>query len=133
MAYLVAPESVVERLADMKSQINDSQSFYAQWMLIHLLEGQTFDHYLAYVRNRLIERRDRMLDLLNKYFNHLATWTVPQGGYFIWLEFDEPISMEHLFEKALLNNILIRPGSLFCAEKSNCLFPMSLKKTWNAV
>ena len=121
MAYLVAPESVVERLADMKRQTSDMHSFYSQWMLVRMLDDHTFDDYLTYVRNRLVERRDRMLDLLKRYFTDLATWTVPQGGYFIWLEFDDDIPMDQLFEKALLNNILISPGTLFSAEKNSCL------------
>ncbi|MBQ8590865.1 MAG: PLP-dependent aminotransferase family protein [Firmicutes bacterium] len=121
MAYMVAPESVVERLADMKRQTSDMLSFYAQWMLVRMLDDHTFDDYLAYVRSRLQERRDKMLHLLDKYFSDLATWTVPQGGYFIWLEFEDDLPVEQLFEKALLNNILICPGTLFSPDKNHCL------------
>ena len=121
MAYMVAPESVVERLADMKRQTSDMLSFYAQWMLVRMLNDHTFDEYLAHVRHRLAERRSTMLHLLEKYFKDLATWSVPEGGYFIWLKFNDDISTSHLFEKALLNNILICPGSLFSIDKNNCL------------
>lgn len=116
LAYLVAPESVVERLADMNRQTSDTLSFYSQWMLVRMLEEHTFDDYLTYVRNRLLQRRDCMLELLKRYFSDLAVWSVPAGGYFIWLEFNRPISMKQLFERALLNNILISPGTLYCAE-----------------
>ena len=121
MAYMVAPESVVERLADMKRQTSDMLSFYAQWMLVRMLDDHTFDDYLTYVRSRLIERRDMMLYLLQKHFSGLAKWTIPDGGYFIWLEFNDDIPLDHLFEKALLNNILICPGTLFTQDKSNGL------------
>ncbi len=121
LGFLVAPESVVERLADMKRQTTDLPSFYSQWTLAYLLESHLYDDYLLHVRRRLIERRDRMLELLQKYFTDLATWSIPQGGYFLWLEFDDDLPIQQLFQKALEQKILICPGSLFSAERSHCL------------
>ncbi len=55
-----------------------------------------------------------MLALLERYFNDLATWSIPAGGFYIWLCFlHEKISMRSLFKRAQQQSILLNPGNLY--------------------
>jgi DNA-binding transcriptional MocR family regulator len=48
-----------------------------------------FEPNLARVQNLLRARRDAMLEALEQHMPEGATWSRPEGGYFIWLDLDE--------------------------------------------
>ena len=48
-----------------------------------------------------------------KYFHHIATWTSPKGGFYIWLKFSEPVITKALFTAMLEQKIIIHPGYVY--------------------
>lgn len=55
-----------------------------------------------------------MLDLLQCDFSELAEWSIPAGGFYIWLRFTvDPLSIRELFHACLDNHVLIHPGYLY--------------------
>lgn len=80
----------------------------AQWFLSGL-----YEEYLERIRRQLQMRRDIALHALNKHFAHIATWNVPEGGFYIWLHINLEFSMQELFYKALQAGILLNLGNLY--------------------
>jgi 2-aminoadipate transaminase len=58
-----------------------------------------FEPNLERVKGLLKARRDAMLAALDKHLSG-CTWTHPQGGYFIWLEFPQGTLAKDVLEKA---------------------------------
>ncbi|MBU5342214.1 MULTISPECIES: hypothetical protein [Bacillaceae] len=56
---------------------------------------------------------DLALALLAKYFSDIASWNIPAGGFYIWLELRDGIFTRKLFDLALQEGILINPGSIY--------------------
>ena len=50
------------------------------------LRRGNFEPNLERVSGLLKARRDAMLDALERYMPDGATWSRPDGGYFIWLD-----------------------------------------------
>lgn len=121
IGWLVGPESVVERLGDVKMQIDYGASSLSQWALAELFSGGYYDSYLTEVRQKLKERRALALRALDEYFKGIADWNVPSGSFYIWLRLRGSVSTDRLFQAALEDNILINPGSIYDYDKNKAI------------
>ena len=113
IGWVVGPEQVIERLADIKMQTDYGSSSLSQYVAAEMLSSGLYTEHNKMMRKNVRIRRDAALAALNKYFKGIASWNTPAGGYFIWLRLNESISMYQLFVKALKNKILIHPGDLY--------------------
>ncbi|MGX4588164.1 aminotransferase-like domain-containing protein [Paenibacillus chitinolyticus] len=113
IGWVVGPEAVIDRLADLKMQTDYGSSSLSQWAAAELLSGGLYPRHLETVRTEMRRRRDRTLELLDSGFKDIASWKVPSGGFYIWLKLTRSLSMKELFEKGLQAGILLNPGSLY--------------------
>jgi GntR family transcriptional regulator of abcA and norABC len=113
IGWLVGPEPVIERLADVKMQTDYGSSVLSQWVAAEWLASGLYQEHVAQVRDSLRHRREIALQVLQEKFSDIAEWQVPQGGFYIWLRINQPISMRELFGRALSCGILINPGYLY--------------------
>ncbi|WP_279286672.1 PLP-dependent aminotransferase family protein [Aminipila terrae] len=121
IGWLVGPESVVYRVGDVKMQVDYGASSVSQWALTEFFDSGYYDDYLTFLRIELKARRDLALSLLDKYFKDLADWKTPEGGFYVWLRFKKPVSMDKLFQMSLENNILLNPGNIYDFSDNNSL------------
>jgi len=113
IGWVVGDEQVIDRLADIKMQFDYGSSSLSQWLASQIFKG---GHYYAHneqLRANAKLRRDTTLFALEKYFSGISTWNIPDGGYYIWLRLNNPVSMNALFTRALNQNILINPGNIY--------------------
>ncbi|WP_040952838.1 PLP-dependent aminotransferase family protein [Gorillibacterium massiliense] len=113
IGWLVGPEPVIERLADVKMQTDYGSSALSQWAAGEWLAGGRHDMHLARLRENLRNRRDHALEILERNFRDIARWRKPSGGFYIWLRLEKPVSMRSLFEQAKKAGILLNPGPLY--------------------
>lgn len=121
LGWVVGPESVIQRLGDVKMQTDYGSSSISQWALTEWLESGFYEEHLKVFRSKLKERRDLALRILNEHYHDIASWSTPSGGYYIWLRLNKNISTDKLFELALNEKLLINPGSLYDSIKNQCL------------
>ena len=121
VGWLVGPEPVVERLADIKMQVDYGVSALSQQVAAELLASGLYDQGLREVRAQLRRRRAQMLELLERHFSGLAQWNVPAGGFFIWVQLKNRVSAERVFQLALKQGLLVPPGSMYGPSFSSCL------------
>jgi GntR family transcriptional regulator of abcA and norABC len=121
IGWLVGPQSVVERLGDVKMQVDYGASSLSQWAVTELFNSGLYDNYLTGLRIELRKRRDRCLQLLNQYMCGLAKWDIPRGSFYIWLRLVERIQVDQLFQLMLKDNILINPGNVYDFEKNQSI------------
>jgi len=121
IGWLVGPESVVERLGDVKMQVDYGASSVSQWALTELFSGGLYDEYLSDLRLKLRQRRDYVLSLLNYYFKDIAQWEIPKGSFYIWLKLTVDAPIDKLFQNMLQERILINPGSIYDFNKNQAI------------
>jgi len=73
------------------------------------------DEHIKLIRRVYGERRNVMLEALDRDFPSEVTWTRPQGGLFLWVTLPEGMDSHHLFEAALKENVAFVPGDSFYA------------------
>lgn len=121
IGWLVGPESVVERLGDVKMQVDYGASSISQWALAELFSSGLYDEYLENLRQKLKDRRDFALSLLSKHFKDLAQWDVPRGGFYIWLRLNGKVPLDQLFHLMRKERVLINPGSIYDFGKNQSI------------
>lgn len=124
IGWIVGPEPVIERLADIKMQNDYGSSSLSQWAAAEWFASGFYQTHLEEVRAQLRIRREVACNTLDAHFSDIGTWQIPKGGFYIWLILNQAVSMQKLFKMALENNLLIHPGNLY-DTLSNCHLRLS--------
>lgn len=113
IGWVVGPEQVMNRLADIKMQADYGASSFSQWIVAECMASGFYSEYTEMIRAELRKRRDICLECLERYFKDIATWNVPKGGFYIWMKVEKGAAIKEIFSKALENGILLKPGSVY--------------------
>jgi len=108
LGWLVGPEPIIQRLACLKIDggTNIFGSFIAaEWIPDHL------DTHIAELNAIYGRRRNLMLDAMSRYMPDGASWTEPDGGFFIWLTLPEPIDAGAMLPHARERGVEYLPGA----------------------
>ena len=57
-----------------------------------------------------------MLESMKKYLPANVTWTIPDGGLFLWVTLPEGMNSKELLKKALVKKVAFVPGSAFATD-----------------
>lgn len=121
IGWLIASEPIVQRLGDVKMQTDYGASSISQHFFAEFLNSGMYEKYLSNLKKELVIRKNNALSVLEKYFKNIAKWNIPNGGFYIWLTFNEKINMEELFYSAAKENILLNPGDIYDFKHNNSL------------
>lgn len=121
IGYLVAPRAIVQRLGDAKMQMDYGASSLSQYVFMHFLRSGMYDTFLQKLKLVLKQRLCSALKVLDSNFKDIANWSVPEGGFYIWLTFKEPVKMDDLFKAAIKENVLLNPGDIYDFKATNSL------------
>ncbi|MFS0872286.1 PLP-dependent aminotransferase family protein [Paenibacillus xylanilyticus] len=114
LGWLVGPEPVIRRLADIKMQTDYGTSSLAQEAAALWFAEGYYTRHMDHLRPELRRRRNFMLELLERHFTGIAEWNKPAGGFYIWLRFTAgSLSIRQLFHACLRDGVLIHPGYLY--------------------
>lgn len=113
LGWIVGPEPIIRRLADLKMQHDYGSSTLSQWVAAEWLRQDLESQHLSHLRSHLRERRALALDCLQRDFSDIAEWQTPKGGFYIWLHLNTPVSMHQLFKAACKKHILLNPGTIY--------------------
>lgn len=121
IGWIVGPEPVIERLSDIKMQTDYGSSSLSQRVAAEWLVSGNYQQHVEVVREQLKIRRAAAIEAIKAYVSDIATWHIPEGGFFIWLRLNEKRSMMELFSKALRQGILLNPGTIYAQESDGYL------------
>ena len=110
MGYLVAPKPVIARAWSFKS--GGAVSQFTALTIAEFMKGGLNQH--IEVQNRaLAAKRDAMVAALGENFGGSVTWTVPQGGLYIWVKFPEGTDLAAVQEEIFHEGVSYYNGSQF--------------------
>ncbi|MCY7964814.1 PLP-dependent aminotransferase family protein [Bacillus inaquosorum] len=121
IGWLVGPEPVIERLADIKMQTDYGSSGLSQWAAAEWLSQGYYEEHLTRIRRVLKQRRDAALHFLKQYAGDIATWRIPAGGFYIWVAFHKTLTISRFFHELLKQQVLVNPGSIYDGEDRNSI------------
>jgi DNA-binding transcriptional MocR family regulator len=99
VGWFVLPEPLAAEIEAFAVSTYISPPYLSQATVLEFLRRDGFEPNLERVNGLLRERRDAMLEALERELPEDASWTRPEGGYFVWLELPSgPPSSELLAE-----------------------------------
>lgn len=87
--YFVLPAAEAKGFEERAVSTYISPPFLAQATIAEFVERGRFEPNLKHVCGKLRARRDAMVAALERTFHDDASWSRPEGGYFLWLELGE--------------------------------------------
>jgi 2-aminoadipate transaminase len=111
LGWLCAPPPIVEKVVLGKQASDLCTSTLTQYFVREYFAEGRWREYIADLCEVYTERRDAMLDALERHFPPGATWSKPDGGLFLWATLPEYIDTTDLLAKALRENVAFVPGA----------------------
>jgi 2-aminoadipate transaminase len=114
VGWVVAPESVIARLVQMKQGADLHTSTLCQMLAYEVAREGFLDRHVRRIRQLYGERRDAMLRALERHCPPGVRWTKPAGGLFLWITLPEGFDSTRLLREALeQERVAFVPGASF--------------------
>lgn len=118
LGYIIGPAPLFEKI-EMLKQVNDVHTpMLTQLMCVQFMKKYNIDTYIEKNRKLYKEKCDCMIEAMNEYFPAgKVTWTVPDGGIFLWCQCPGITDVSEIVNKALEKKVAIVPGSNFAIDQ----------------
>lgn len=114
----IADERIIAKYNVAKQGEDLHTSNLSQEIVTQYIASGKLPAHIDNIRAVYKEKRDAMLDKL-KSFPENITYTVPDGGLFIWMELPEGTDAMPIFEKGVEEKVAFVPGTHFFADGSS--------------
>jgi 2-aminoadipate transaminase len=111
LGWAVAPPPVMEKIALGKQATDLCTSTLSQYFALEYFAEDRWRSYVDSLCDVYRNRRDAMLEALERHFPEQASWTRPRGGLFVWATLPPYIDTSDLLAKALRANVAFVPGA----------------------
>ncbi len=119
LGWIAASGPIRARLVQLKIDADIHTAALPQYLAAAYLQGDRHAELMRMALPIYRDRRDALVDALERHLGFDATWTVPQGGNHIWVTLREPIDERALYVEALRAGTAFLPGGAIMAEKSS--------------
>jgi 2-aminoadipate transaminase len=109
-----APE-LQQLLINAKQAMDTCTNLPAQRLVARFLADGHLDAHLLTLRAEYLGRKAAMQEALSEHLGDIATWTDPEGGFFLWVTLTNGVLATELFEVALAEGVAFIPGNAFSA------------------
>ncbi|HWS85337.1 MAG TPA: PLP-dependent aminotransferase family protein [Ktedonobacteraceae bacterium] len=113
VAWLAAPEPVIERLSLHKQIFDLNTNALGQWIVAEMIRRNMLDDYLVQIRQSYHEKRDMMLQAINTLWPAEARVNRPDGGFHLWCRLPREIRARPLLREAALEKVAFVTGEPF--------------------
>jgi len=113
VGYLIVPPALAAELEPLVASTYITPALLAQATVHEFFRRGLFERNLERVCGLLRERRDAMLEALERELAGRARWNRPEGGYFLWLDLAEGVDASELLGPASEAGVTFVPGADF--------------------
>lgn len=114
LGWCVASAEVISRMAGLKTDSGTNP--FASHVAAQFAASGTLQEHIAALKPLYKHRRDVMLSALEEHMPEGTTWTVPAGGFFIWMTLPEAVSCVPLAARVQERGVGIGMGTMFFAN-----------------
>nr|WP_232415379.1 MULTISPECIES: PLP-dependent aminotransferase family protein [Methylotenera] len=113
VGYLVATKEVINACSSQVMLIDRQGNSITELAVAALMESGEIKRHIRRTLKTYNERRNFLMELLQKELGDFINFNSPNGGLAIWLKLNETIDIENFTHKALEEKVKILPASLF--------------------
>lgn len=125
LGYVHASPAIIAKLYNAKTATNSQTSTLIQLLCAEFFRRGYFPAHLERVIDLYRERRDVMIECIDRFFPAGTRRTFPDGGLFTWVELPGGINTTELLERAWSYQVAFMPGEGFFVEGNgkgtNCM------------
>lgn len=111
--WIAAPMHVLNKINLVKQGADLCGSSFDQLVVEHYFTDTPWEKTLQDFISYYAERRDAMLEALDEFFPPEASWTHPEGGFFVWATLPEYVDTGSMLAAALEAGVTYTPGDGF--------------------
>jgi 2-aminoadipate transaminase len=115
VGWALAPHAIREKLILANEAAVLSPSSFTQMVISEYLSTADWKGQIDIFRGVYRDRRDAMLLALHDYLPDLS-WTVPNGGFYVWLKLPNNIDSKSMLPRAVKELVAYTPGTAFYAD-----------------
>jgi len=116
VGWIMGEQPVIDAVTRMRFDMGVSP--WTSRVIAEFCESGLFDEHVARVTAIYRRKRDAMLAALDERCSRFARWSVPEGGFFLWLELAEGIDPERLRHTANEEGVGYVGGAAFFDDGS---------------
>ncbi|CAB4810709.1 unannotated protein [freshwater metagenome] len=116
VGWALVPQALKEKLVIASESSILCPSNFTQLAISSYLADQPWRDQIASFAKLYKVRRDAALEALEQHFPKNATWTKPEGGFYIWVTLPPEIDTNALVPKAIVAKVAYVPGTAFYAD-----------------
>jgi 2-aminoadipate transaminase len=113
VGWALAEQSVVQRLVLAKEAADLCGSSFTMLVTERWFSGDRWRTSLASLVEVYRSRRDAMLEALEEHFPADASWTHPNGGFFVWVTLPGYVDAQAMLAAAVERRVAYVPGTGF--------------------
>lgn len=118
IGWLAGPAAVVKRLSEARQEMDFGLSIFPQVLAHHVIDNQAFNNHLIALRKTLKNRRDALINALNKHVSQGLEFDIPNGGFHLWCNLSQPYNINYITERLLEQNMLVMPANIFGSREN---------------
>ena len=116
LAWVLGNKEIIGKMAILKQATDLCTSIFNQLIAYEYFQLGKLEENIKSNIQIYKKKRNAILNALEKYFPKEATWTKPQGGFFVVATLPEYIDTGEMFKEAIEENVAYVPGAPFFAD-----------------
>ncbi|HPY83199.1 MAG TPA: PLP-dependent aminotransferase family protein, partial [Bacteroidales bacterium] len=114
--WIVAPDEIMEKLIVAKQASDLHTNFFTQKLLAEYLQQNDLNEHISKIKTVYGRQCLAMIECIKRHFPKEVTYTLPEGGMFLWVTLPYGISAMDLFQKAIEKDVAFVPGDPFYTD-----------------
>lgn len=123
LGWVTAPRPILAKFLLAKQAADLCGSAFAQATAERYFSDTRWRRVLQDLTRVYGQRRDAMVSALAEHFPSEAKWTVPEGGFFVWVEMPAFLDLKSILAEAVEHGVTYVPGDAFFPDGRgrNCM------------
>lgn len=113
VGWIAAPQVVIDHLNRAKQRSDLHASLLAQAAIFEFARRGLLTKHIKRVKKAYSQRRDAMLESLEKHFPDDAIWSHPEGGMSVWVRLPQSVNTSQLLVQAIESGVTFVSGEHF--------------------
>lgn len=120
VGYVAAPKEIIQKIVVCKQVSDVHTNIWSQVVCAKFMKECDMEKHFASLREIYRKKCDLMLEGIKKHFSEKVTYTVPEGGLFIWATLPDGSNMTEFCTRAVRDyKIAVVPGTAFMINESD--------------
>lgn len=119
IGWAVAPAEIIHKMNTVKQMSDVLTNSLTQRAVYQYVTSFDLDAHIMDIVEKYREQRDVMLETMSRTFPQGVSWTVPEGGMFLWVTLPDGVDAAKLLPVAVEEEkVAFVPGSPFYADET---------------